>query len=475
MRDASGQGGRRILVGLLLVVMGLTMSAMPAPADEQGVIRLEVTIGKSQVVELKEPFSRVSVTNPAIADVFVVTPNQILVSGKAVGTTSLVVFYPRKTVFFDLLVQTDLALLRERLKHVAPKDEIDVQAAQDALILTGTSTSEQVMAGAVEVATVFAPKGKVISLLSVTDVKPQQVLLQVHVAEATREALKELGFSVRALGDTLQGGATPGNAFFPGLGSLGAVAARGLSDYAVGKNTPDFAFPGSNFFLSSGARDYAGLVRALAEKNLFRTLAKPNLITQSGKEAKFLSGGEFPYPVAQDNNRVTIEYKEFGVGLLFTPVVVDGDTVNLRLRPEVSSLDFSQGLVSAGFSIPVIRKNQAATNVSLKDGETFAIAGLINNEVRQAVAKIPLLGDIPILGALFRSTRFQNNETELLFLVTVKLVKPEPVGSPSTPEAAKMLELRPKEKSEFTLLPGIPGVGEIMDRPFGQSALPVPK
>ena len=475
MRYAAGQGWARVMVGLLLGVLGLAMGALPVHANEQGVIRLEVTIGKSQVVELKEPFTRVSVTNPAIADVFVVTPNQILVSGKAVGTTSLIVFYPRQTVFFDLLVQTDLALLRERLKHVAPRDEIEVQSAQESLILTGTSTSEQVMAGAIEVASVFAPKGKVISLLSVTDVKPQQVLLQVHVAEATREALRELGFSIRAFGDTLQAASTAGNAFFPGLGSLGAVAARGLTDYAVGQNTPEFAFPGSNFFLSSGARDYAGLVRALAERNLFRTLAKPNLITQSGKQAKFISGGEFPYPVAQEGNRVTIEFKEFGIGLLFTPVVVDGDTINLKLSPEVSSLDFSQGLVSAGFSIPVIRKNQAATNVSLKDGETFAIAGLINNEVRQAVAKIPLLGDIPILGALFRSSRFQNNETELLFLVTVKVVKPEPVGSPGVPQAAKMLELLPKEKSEFTLLPGIPGVGEVMDRPFGQSNLPTPK
>ncbi|HEU5190912.1 MAG TPA: type II and III secretion system protein family protein [Methylomirabilota bacterium] len=472
MRDALGR--RRVLAWLMLVAM-LATGAMPALADEQGVVRLEVTIGKSQVVELKEPFTRVSVTNPAVADVFVVTPNQLLVSGKAVGTTSLVVFYPRKTVFFDIFVQTDLALLRERLKQVAPKDEIDVQSAQESLILTGTSTSEQVMAGAVEVASVFAPKGKVISLLSVSDIRPQQVLLQVHVAEATRQALKELGFSVRALGDTLQAGATPGNAFFPGLGTLGAVGARELANQAVGRNTPDFAFPGSNFFLSTGARDYAMLVRALAERDLFRTLAKPNLVTHSGREAKFLSGGEFPYPVAQENNRVTVEFKEFGVGILFTPTVVDGDTINLKIRPEVSSLDFSQGLVAAGFAIPVLRKNQAATNISLRDGETFAIAGLINNEVRQQVAKIPILGDIPILGTLFRSTRFQNNETELLFLVTVKLVKPDPVGSPFTPDAAALFNLREKEKKEFTLVPGIPAVGEIMERPFGQSDLPPKK
>ena len=289
MRDASGQGRGGVLMGLLLVVLGLAMGAMPAHADEQGVIRLEVTIGKSQVVELKEPFTRVSVTNPAIADVFVVTPNQILVSGKAVGTTSLVVFYPRKTVFFDLLVQTDLALLRERLKHVAPKDEIEVQAAQDALILTGTSTSEQVMAGAIEVASVFAPKGKVISLLSVTDVKPQQVLLQVHVAEATREALKELGFSVRALGDTLQAGATPGNAFFPGLGSLGAVAARGLSDLCGRPEHAGLRLPGEQLLpvLGSAGLRRAGSRSGRAEPLPHAREAEPRHPERQGGEVPF--------------------------------------------------------------------------------------------------------------------------------------------------------------------------------------------
>ena len=143
----------------------------------------------------------------------------------------------------------------------------------------------------------------------------------------------------------------------------------------------------------------------------------------------------------------------------------------MKIRPEVSSLDFSQGLVSAGFNIPVIRKNEAATTINLKDGESFAIAGLINNEVRQSVGKIPLLGDLPILGALFRSTRFKNNETELLFLVTVKLVQPEAVGTASVPDPLKLMELRDKERREFTLIPGIPGVGEVVDRPFGKSSL----
>jgi pilus assembly protein CpaC len=465
----------RALLGLVLVAALVSVTGLEAGAADQGLVRLEVTIGKSQVLELKEPFNRVSVTNPAIADVFVITPNQILINGKAVGVTSLVVFYPQKTVFFDLLVQTDTALLRERLKQIAPRDEIEVHPTQDAIVLNGRVSSEGTIAAASEVASVFAAKGKVVNLLSLTDVKPQQVLLQVHVGEVARAALKELGFSARALGKTLQGGAFPGNPFFPGFGQLGGFL---LQNTALGAATsivvpsPDFDLSGSSFFLSSSARDYAGLVRALADRNLFRTLAKPNLVTQSGKEAKFISGGEFPYPIAQEAGTISVQFKEFGVGLVFTPTVLDGEMINLKVRPEVSSLDFSQGLVSAGFRIPVIRKNLTATTVNLKDGESFAIAGMMNNEVRQAVAKIPILGDIPILGALFRSTRFQSNETELLFLVTVKLVKSLPPGSAEVPDATKLMELRESEKKEFTLVPGIPGVGEIMDRPFGQSNLP---
>ena len=461
----------------LALLVGIVAAGAPAvtTAADQGLVRLEVTIGKSQIIDLKEPFTRVSVTNPNIADVFAITPNQILINGKAAGVTSLVVFYNSKTLFFDLVVQTDLVLLNERLKQVAPKDDIVVQPAQDAIILRGTVSSQNLIAAAQEVASVFAPKGRVVNLLALAEYKPPQVMLQMHVAEVAREALRELGFSIRALGSTMQGASFPGTPFFPPLGALGVVTQPGFASSVVGTQSPNFAFTtpqgGSGFFLSNGSRDYAGVVQALAERNALRTLAKPNLITQSGKEAKFISGGEFPFPVAQQNNTVTIEFKEFGISMLFTPVVVDGEVINLKVRPEVSSLDFSQGLVIQGFNIPVIRKNQAATSVNVRDGESFAIAGLINNEVRQSVGKIPLLGDIPILGALFRSVRFQNNETELLFLVTVKLVQPAAVGTAAGPDPVKLMELRPSERREFTLLPGIPGVGEVVERPFGRSNL----
>lgn len=449
----------RLLLGLLVTTFLVAGSHPTAKAAGPGLVRIDVTIGKSQVIAVKEPFDRVSVTDPNIADVFVVKPSQILINGKTVGVTSLVVFYPQKTQFFDLVVQTDLDLLRERLKKVAPRDKIEVHPAQEAVLLQGTVSSEEMIAGAADLASVFSPKGRVINLLTVSDVRPQEVMLQVQVAEVARASLRELGFSFRLLGDAFQGGAFPGTPFFPALGLVSDPQA------------PDLAFSDlANLFFASDDRDFAGIVRALAERDLLRMLAKPNLVTESGKEASFLSGGEFPFPVAQEaTESITIQFKPFGVRLIFLPVVADGNRIHLRVEPEVSSLDFSQGLVSAGFQVPVLRKNAASTTVNLKDGESFAIAGLINNEVRQSVGKIPLLGDIPILGALFRSTRFQNNETELLFIVTVKLVQASPPGSPTVPDPSKLLEPTEEEKTEFTLVPGIPGVGEVMEHPFGKS------
>ena len=456
----------RILLGVLATTTLVSGSSGSGEAAEPGLVRIDVTIGKSPVIEVKEPFNRVSVTDPNIADVFVISPHQILISGKAVGVTSLVLFYPGKTLFFDLVVQNDLVLLRERLRQIAPRDEIQTYPARDAIILQGTVSSEELVSAAAELAAVFSPKGKVVNLLSVRDVKPQQVLIQIQVAEVARSALRELGFSFRLLGNAFQGGAFPGVPFFPPVGLLGEVAGAG------GVQSPEFAFSDvANLFFSSPSRNYGGIVRALAERDLLRTLAKPNLVTESGKEASFLSGGEFPFPVAQREQTITVEFKPFGVRLVFLPVVMADGTINLKVEPEVSNLDFSQGVSFAGFEIPVLRKNQAFTNVNLRNGESFAIAGLINNQVRQSVAKIPVLGDIPILGALFRSTRFRNDETELLFIVTATVVTPPPPGSPETPDPATLMELRPEEKEEFTLVPGFPGVGEVVKQPFGTSNL----
>jgi len=415
------------------------------------------------------------VTNPSIADIFVVTPNQLLINGNAAGVTSLVVFYPAQTFYFDLVVQTDINLLRERIKAIAPRHELAVRAAKDTIILSGNVGSEELVGQIEKVAEIFAPK-KVVNLLKVTDVRTQQVLLQVHVAEVNRKALNELGFSMYAVGNTFMGAAFPGAALMPGIAPFGTIGSSLLGAPGTG---PQFRFSElATFFLGSSNGNFAGLVRALAERDLLRTLAKPNLVTQSGKEAKFLSGGEFPYPVPTASGiggtTVTIEFKPFGVQLIFTPVVREDQSITLKVAPEVSSLDFSNGLQIQGFNIPIIRSNRAGATLDLKDGESFAMAGLINTTVRQQVAKIPFLGDIPILGTLFRSTRFQNDETELVFIVTVRLVKPFAPGD--APDVSKLMDLRESERDKNTgidtMVPGVPGVGTVIDKPFGESELP---
>ena len=488
MIAAMRRGTLALFVAAVLVagMAGGAVEAQIRPTDAQDtaprILRIDVTIGKSQVLDFKDSFNHISVTNPVIADIFVVTPNQVLIHGKAAGVTSLVVLYPDKTMYFDVVVQTDIGLLKERIKTIVPRDEIEVRAAKDSIIINGTVGSEELVGQVGQIAEIFAPK-KVVNLLKVGDVRTQQVLLQVHVAEVSRSAMNELGFSFRAIGRSFMGAAWPGSVFVPGVQSSGSLGnPPQLSRLAPGTSSPpsgpNFAFTDlATFFFANGTRDYAGIVRALTQKELLRTLAKPNLITVSGKEAKFLSGGEFPIPVPSPSGTgvtVTIDYKPFGVQLAFTPLEREDLSITLKVAPEVSSLDFSQGLTLSGFTIPAIRSNRAAATLELKDGETFAMAGLINTNVRQQVAKIPLLGDIPILGTLFRSTAFVNDETELLFLVTPRLVKAFAPGE--APDPAQLFELRESERDRYTgintLVPGIPDVGMVIDRPFGESNLP---
>jgi pilus assembly protein CpaC len=473
MIPAMRQGTLGLLVAAVLVAATAIGAAQAQirPTDAQStaarVLRIEVTIGKSQVLDFKDPFNHISVTNPAIADIFIVTPNQVLIHGKAAGVTSLIVLYSDKTMYFDVVVQTDIGLLKERLKTIAPRDEIDVRVAKDTIILSGNVGSEEMIGQVGAVAEIFAPK-KVVNLLRGVDLRTHQVLLQVHVAEVDRRALNEFGVSWIALGKSFMGAAFPGSVFVPGLSPFGGF---------LGGDSPNFAFSDlMTFFVASGNRDYAAFVTATAQQGLLRTLAKPNLITLSGKEAKFLSGGEFPYPVSQGTGggtSITIEFKPFGVQLVFTPVVREDQTISLRVAPEVSSLDFSQGVSQQGFTVPLIRSSRAATTLELKDGETFALAGLINTQVRQQVAKVPLLGDIPILGALFRSTNFQKDESELLFIVTPRIVKPFAPGE--GPDPQQMFGLRENERDPYTgintMIPGIPDVGAVVDGPFGESSL----
>jgi pilus assembly protein CpaC len=417
-------------VGVLVVSLWFLCSlAGSAQAPSQGGIRiytpqtLNLAVGKSLVIDTPVAIKRVSIANPEIADTVVISPRQIYLTGKAIGTTNLTLWGgdDRVSSVFDVAVSADLSLLKEKLQEILPGENIKVIAAQDSITLSGEISSTANLSQAQAITEAFAPK-KVVNLAQVAGV--HQVMLEVRVAEMSRSLARRLGFNFSAV--TESGGF--------GVSLLNNLSAVVKPTDAVLLSTVDPALaPFAQAFSSSinalfrfhkGDTTWTGFIDALKENGLIKILAEPTLVTLNGQEARFLAGGEFPIPVPQDFNVVTITFKPFGVGLSFTPTVLSNDKISMRVAPEVSELDFSIAVVLQGFVVPGLTTRRAATVIELANGQSFAIAGLLRESVRETVAKFPVLGDIPILGALFRSTAFQKNETELIIIVTPHLVKP---------------------------------------------------
>jgi pilus assembly protein CpaC len=380
-------------------------------------------VGKSLVIDTPVAVKRVSLANPEIADTVVISPRQIYLTGKAVGTTNLTLWGADDRVFsvFDVAVSADLSLLKEKLQEILPRENIKVIAAHDSITLSGEVSSTENLSQALAITEAFAPK-KVVNLTQVAGV--HQVMLEVRVAEMSRSLARRLGINFGAVTDS--GGF--------GVSLLNNLTAVVRSSDAVLSPTRDPALAPFALALSSainalfrfrtGDTTWTGFIDALKENGLVKILAEPTLVTLSGQEARFLAGGEFPIPVPQQFNVITIEFKQFGVALSFTPTVLSNDKISIRVAPEVSDLDFSTAVVLQGFVVPGLTTRRASTVIELANGQSFAIAGLLRETVRENVAKFPLLGDIPILGALFRSTSFQKNESELIIIVTPQLVKP---------------------------------------------------
>ncbi len=378
---------------------------------------LIVPVHQSTVLKLDVPFAELLVGNPEIADVLALTDKTIYVLGKTLGTTSLTIYGRDKKLIAiaDLVVSHDIAGLKRRFHDLMPKEHIEVRPANGSIILSGPVSSSGSLARALAVAEQFAP-GKVTNLLSVRG--SQQVMLSVRFAEVSRDVSKELG-----LNTTFTGGSkisvTTGDALLTGLISSTAFATGTLGPYMFGKFALDVLFD------------------ALERKGVVKTLAEPNLIALSGDTASFLAGGEFPVPVARDTKdggaTITVEFKEFGVSLSFTPTVLDDGLINLVVAPEVSKIDTTNSVTLTGFDIPGLSTRRVRTTVELRDGQSFAIAGLIQSDFQDTIRQFPGLGDVPIIGGLLRSTDFQRNETELVIIVTPHLVKPAPAGSLKTP------------------------------------------
>ena len=385
--------------------------------------RLDLMVGKSIVIDSPLPVKRVSLAAPDIADTIVLSPRQLYLVGKALGTTNLTLWGEddRVVTVFDLEVGPDLSRLKEKLHEIFPGEHIGVSATHDSVTLSGDVSSTTRLSQALAVTEAYAPK-KVINLLQVAG--GHQVMLEVRVAEMSRTLARRLGFNF---------------SYATGFGSFGVTALNNLTTVVkptdakvLPTRDPDKAPFGLDFskFVSAlfqfhrGDATWTGFIDALKENGLVKVLAEPTLVALSGQTANFLAGGEYPIPVPQALGTITIVYKTFGVGLGFTPVVLSSDKISMTVTPEVSALDFSNAITISGFLVPALTTRRASTVIELADGQSFAIAGLLREDVRENVAKFPVLGDLPILGVLFRSSSFQKNESELIIIVTPRLVKP---------------------------------------------------
>jgi pilus assembly protein CpaC len=382
------------------------------PAQAGGFDKINIIAGQSTVMMTDFDVTRIAVTNPLVADATVVQPREILIDGKAPGTISLIVWGSGRRTQYELIIEPAVTSLQQKLRALFPGEDIQVGITDEAIVLSGRVSGNQVMLRAGEIAQASSSKLKVINMLQLPGGSDsQQVLLQVRFAEVNRRALQELGVS-----------------FFTGL--------SGFKDYMARGTTQQFAAPDFdnedglvfsdflNLFVFNTKENVGAVIKALQAKGFLQSLAEPNLIAYNGQEASFLAGGEFPVPIVSGiTNTVSILFKEFGIKLTFRPTVA-GDTIRLKVRPEVSSLDFANGITLEGFRIPALITRRAETDVELRDGQSFAIAGLLNNLSQDDSAAIPILSSLPIIGNLFKSRAERAERTELMVLITPRLVRP---------------------------------------------------
>lgn len=385
------------------------MSGAPSSA-------LRVPMNRAVVVEADTPFAELSIANPGIADISTLSDRTIYVLGKVPGRTTLTLLGGdgRLITNVDVQVTPDVAEFKERLQQILPGEQIEVRTANDGIVLSGTVSSTARMDRALDLANRYAPD-RVSNLMVVGGT--QQVMLKVRFAEMQRTVSK-----------ALHGGLTidysSGTDIFGAGGGLGGLTSSG------GVITPTFALNGEANGGIGGAIDIGPvhlemLIQAMESRGIVRTLAEPNLTALSGQEANFLAGGEYPVPTSSEESGTTVEYKPFGVQLNFVPRVVDGDIVNLSMHAAVSSIDPANGISNGfGFNIDAFRRRETSTTVELRDGQSFAIAGLLQDDFRDLNAQVPWLGDVPILGALFRSADYRREQSELVIIITVHLVSP---------------------------------------------------
>jgi pilus assembly protein CpaC len=410
-------------------VLGVTMDgavrAQQTPAAGETIPRINLTAGRSTVMMVDYDVTRIAVTNPSVADATVVQPREILIDGKAPGTISLIIWGAGRRTQYDLVVEAPIPALEQQLQALFPGEDIRIGMNDQAIILSGNVSTNQIMLRAAEIAQATSEKLQVINLLQLPGgSESQQVMLQVRFAEVNRRALQEAGvsFFTSGIGFKNVWGRTGTQQFSaPDFENLQSTKTNGELTSVSGELVfSDFL----NLFFLSAKYDIGAVIRALRSTGHFQSLAEPNLIAYNGQEASFLAGGEFPVPVVQGSTgTVSIVFKEFGIRLNFRPTIA-GDVIRLKVRPEVSALDFANGVSLGGFRIPALTTRRAETDVELRDGQSFAIAGLLDNISQSDAAAIPILSKLPIIGHLFKSSAKRSERTELMVLITPRLVRP---------------------------------------------------
>lgn len=395
------------------VVVAPVVVAPPVVTDETDGGRVRLLAGRSRVLSTNFDIRRMSLTNPAVADATAVSPRELLIDGKAAGTISLILWGDTTRVHYELIVEPGVTTLEQRMQELFPGEDIRVGVADSAVILSGKASTNEVMLRAGELATTSMPDKKVVNMLQLPGGGgSQQVMLQVRVAEVNKKAVEELGLSLFAT-----------RAGFTGRSTTQQFGAPVFDDQAGGIGGLVFS-DFLNLFFFQRNQGIGGVMKALEQSGSVESLAEPNLIAYNGQEASVLVGGEIPVPVATGAaGNVSILWKEFGVRLKFRPVIA-GDVIRLRVRPEVSALDFANGITFAGFRIPALITRYAETEVELRDGQSFAIAGLLNTMGQEDRAAIPFLSRIPVIGTIFKSRAKRSEATELMVLVTPRLVRP---------------------------------------------------
>lgn len=399
---------------------------------------LIIPMNRAVVVESREPFSELSIANPNIADISTLTDKSIYVLGKSPGRTSLTILGTDGRLISNVTVQVspDIAEFKERLAQVLPGELIEVRTANDGVVLSGPVTSTGNLERALELAERYSP-GKVSNLMIVGGT--QQIMLKVRFAEMSRTVAKHLSASLAmraGVGNPRSGGLDTGTWLSPG------------NSFGGGTITPRFSTEGVlGIGYTAGSFELGLLLEAMEAKGYVRTLAEPNLTALAGQEASFLAGGEYPVPVASENGQVTIQYKPFGVEMHFTPRMASNNLINLEIKAAVSGIDPSISVQSNGISISAFKRREASTIVEMRPGESFAIAGLLQDDFRNLKGQVPWVGDIPIIGALFRSSQYERRQSELLIVITPYLATPRHGSQIALPTD----RIRPSSESDLFL------------------------